>query len=293
MTTIDDRRREEMPHRARRRALAAWCMAAIVSLTCASACGQGSSSPTTPAGPSGPSAPAPSRTCMSPSPPRIELANGQQRTVVQVVASTPSCSWTATSSPSWITIVRSGPLYQAGNGVLTLDVAGNRGEGAGGCTTVSRTGTVTLQEQATGATVGVQIVQAGSSTPMRPPAACAVTNLPYGVQVAGSINASDCLAVGAPAKYYTFDALPNRRIRLRLVAGRFVSGGLQVPLMRLYGPGGGITSTAGSNVVVDDPEIARNLACGGPYTVETSSRIDSIFNPTGLGAFVLRLDLQN
>ena len=44
-------------------------------------------------------------------------------------------------------------------------------------------------------------------------------------------------------------------------------------------------------MVVDDPHVsARNLFCSGTYTVQVTSRVDSTFNPSGLGNYTLRLD---
>jgi hypothetical protein len=161
---------------------------------------------------------------------------------------------------------------------------------------VARTGRLTVAEQSTNLEARLEVLQQGSPGPFRAPAACVVAAIPYGATVSGSITSSDC-AVSATSsartKYYTFQGIANQQITVNMNGGRFVSGGLKVPAMRLYGPGGGFVVSAGGNVVTDDPRISRNLFCGGTYTLEVSSVINSTFNPTGLGNYTVRLDSQN
>ena len=243
-------------------------------------------------------APTPSSTpttCFSFSPIRADASSNGQRVTVQVVTGASSCSWTATASDSWITIVRSGSLYQAGNGPLVFDIDSNKDERFGGCQTIARTGRITVVEETTRAEAILQVVQQGSSIAYQPETGCAVAELPYGATISGSLTGNDCrLPSGAAAKYYTFQGLPNQQIAIAMSGGRFVSGGLKVPLIRLYGPSSGFIVGAGGNVVVDNPRISRNLSCtAGTFTLEVSSSIDSVFNPTGLGNYTLRLDSQN
>lgn len=206
-----------------------------------------------------------------------------------------SCSWTATTATSWITIERSGSLYKTGTGQLRFDIEENKDARFGGCTTSARTGAITVMEQSTNVQRQLAVVQQGSSTPFQPPTSCTVSALPYGSTISANMTASDCTVAvsGARAKYYTFQGLADQSIELRLTAGRFTSGGLRVPVVRLFGPGGGFVVGAGNNVVVDNPGFTRNLACGGGYVVQVTSGLDQLFNPTGLGAYTLRLTSQN
>ena len=254
----------------------------------------GSSEPASPSPVSTPTSSSNPTTCFSFSPARAEPPSNNQRVTVQVVTRTASCSWTATSADSWITIVRTGSLYQTGDGILTFDVDGNMDERFGGCPTTARTGHVTVAEESTRLEARLQVIQQGSPGPYRPPVACTVTALPYGVTMNGSLVASDCVTAGsARTKYYTFQGLSDQRIDISMLGGRTVPGGLQVPLMRLYGPGGGFVVSAGGNVVIDNPTISRRLSCGGTFTLEVSSVTSSTFNPTGLGNYSIRLTSQN
>ena len=256
------------------------------------------STPTAPTPPGGDSSPpAASATCFSFSPVSAQASSSAQRVTVQVVASSSSCSWTATTSERWITVVRSGSLYQAGSGPLTFDVDQNQDERFGGCPTTPRTGLITVAEEGSGAEALLEVHQDASVGPYQPQPACVVAPLPYGATVNGSLVASDCKkAFGseeAPVKYYTFQGFADQRINISMFGGRYVSGGLPLPLFRLYGPGGGYVVGAGGNVVVDDPNVSRRLFCDGTFTLEVSSDISSTFNPTGLGNYTLRLSSQN
>ena len=253
----------------------------------------GSNIPGTPSSPSPPPSSGPT-TCFSFSPARAEASSDSQTVTVQVVARDPSCSWAATDSDSWITIVRSGSLYQAGHGALAFDIESNKDKRFGGCPTIARTGRITVAEETTGAEAILQVVQQGSTTAFQPGAGCAVAELSYGTTTSGSLTGNDCRPSGsAAARYYTFQGLPNQRITIAMSGGRFVSGGLKVPLIKLYGPSSGFIVGAGGNVVIDNPRISRTLSCTGTFTLEVSSSLDSTFNPSGLGNYTLRLDSQN
>lgn len=279
--------------------LAAILMAALV----LSSCGGGTSgnTPTSPTtgGPPATAAPPPvapvvPAACFTFPVARVEISANSH--FMDLTLNAPaSCSWTATTATSWITIERSGSLYQTGTGQLRFDIEENRDARFGGCATSARTGAITVMEQSTSVQRQLAVVQQGSSTPFQPPTSCTVSALPYGSTISANMTASDCTATvsGARAKYYTFQGLADQSIELRLTAGRFISGGLRVPVVRLYGPGGGFVVGAGNNVVVDNPGFTRNLACGGSYVVQVTSGLDQLFNPTGLGTYTLRLTSQN
>jgi len=148
-----------------------------------------------------------------------------------------------------------------------------------------------VTEETTNRQASLEVLQQGATGGFQVPAGCSVSSLPYASTVNGSIGGGDCAVGSARTRYYTFQGLTDQQISINMRAGRFVSGGLQVPLFRLYGPGGGQILSAGGNVVVDDPHVsARNLFCSGTYTVQVTSRVDSTFNPSGLGNYTLRLD---
>ena len=272
-------------------------MRVLVLALMASACGSGDTNSNTLTSPtSTTTAPPPSNNpvvCFSFSPPRAEASSDFQRLAIQIVSTGSSCSWAATAADQWITVIRSGPLYHLGSGPLTFEVDGNKDERFGGCPTTARTGRITVSEEATGREARLEVLQQGSPGPFRPPTACVVTPISFGVTTVGSLAGNDCTANGARTKYYTFQGFSGQQIAVGMTAGRFTSGGLQVPVVRLYGPSGGFITSAGGNVVIDDPHISRRLSCGGTYALEVSSIINSVFNPTGLGNFSLRLNSQN
>lgn len=119
---------------------------------------------------------------------------------------------------------------------------------------------------------------------MAPPAGCVVQPLAYGTTTAGSIVNSDCTRPtgSSKAKYYTFQAFLGQEINITMTAGRFASGGLRTPLIRLYGPGSGFVIGAGANVVVDAPSITRRLSCAGTYGLEATSLVDQGSSQPGL-----------
>jgi hypothetical protein len=184
-------------------------------------------------------------------------------------------------------------LSQSGNGTVVLDVESNLDQNFGGCTTGTRTGSVTVNEADTSRTAKLTLVQQGSQMPFQPAESCQVSSLPYGSTVSGSLGSRDCTVGAAPARYYTFQGFSGQQIQLQLTAGRFVSGGLQTPAETLYGPGSGVVVSAGANVVVDAPIISRTLSCAGTFTLAVTSSISSVFNPSGTGNFTLRLDSFN
>jgi hypothetical protein len=189
--------------------------------------------------------------------------------------------------------VRVGPLYHVGDGPLGFDIDSNKDENFGGCPTTTRTGRVTVTEEVSRAEARLEVVQEGSSSPFQPPAACVVAPISYGVTTNGSLVSSDCFVNGARTKYFTFQGFSDQRIDITMLGGRRVSGGVQMPLIRVYGPSSGFIVGAGGNAVVDDPHISRRLFCGGTFTLEVRSTINSTFNPTGLGNFSLILVSQN
>ena len=267
----------------------------IAAASIAASCGGSTNTPLSPTPTSSTPAPVvatPPPVCFTFSIPRAEVAAEGQVIDLALIAPT-SCSWTAATTESWIRVERSGPLYQAGDGRLRFEVDRNMDDNFGGCRTSSRTGVITVSEQTTNRQARFTVVQAGASGPYRVPTGCTVSPLPYGTTISANMGASECSVQGARARYYTFDGLDKQSIDIRLTAGRFVSGGLRVPTVRLYGPGGGFVVGAGANVVVDNPGFSRNLACTGSYTVEVTSKIDSLFNPNGLGNYTLRLASQN
>jgi hypothetical protein len=77
-----------------------------------------------------------------------------------------------------------------------------------------------------------------------------------------------------------------------MFADSSVQGGLARPFLNLYGPGGGrVTQGDGGGIIYRAPlQINRGLSCGGTYTIEVSSSVDELFNPTGLGNYTLRLE---
>lgn len=268
--------------------------AAIAFAACGSGTGGESAAPTAPSQSQSSSVPSAPATCFSFSPARPQVSSRAQSMAVQV-QTTGACSWTATTSTSWITVRRTGSLYQSGNGSITLDIAQNQDQLFGGCQTNARTGRITVTEETTRVEGQLEILQQGATGPFQPPAtSCSVGTLPYGTTIGDAITSSDCSTGIARAKYYTFQGLNNQRISISMNAGRFVSGGLQVPSLRLYGPGGGLIVAEGGNVVIDDPRISgRSLFCGGTFTVEVTSVPSTVFNPSGVGNYTLRLDSAN
>lgn len=270
------------------------------SLLLFSSCGGGSSKTPTSATPTVsvsppspvPVAPIPPSVCFTFPVPRAE-ASAEGRFMDLLLNAPASCSWTATTAESWIRIERSGSLYQTGDGHLRFAIDRNMDDRFGGCRTASRTGTITVSEQTTNRQARLTVVQGGATGPYRVPTGCNVSPLPYGTTVSTNMGASECSIQGARTRYYTFEGLDRQSIDIRLNGGRFVSGGLRVPTVRLYGPGGGFVVGSGGNVVVDNPGFNRNLSCTGTFTVEVTSLIDPLFNPNGLGNYTLRLTSQN
>jgi hypothetical protein len=195
---------------------------------------------------------------------------------------------------NWIDIIRTGSLFKQGDGPLTIQVESNKDELFGGCPTTARTGRVTVREEGTEREGVLEVVQQGATQPFQPPAACTVAPIPYGTTTAGSLTSSDCRVGGVPTKYYTFQGFADQQIRITMTAGRSVSSGLQVALIRLYGPSSGFIVGHGGNVVIENPRIDRRLFCGGTFTLEVrSAALGSVFNETGLGNYTLSLVSQN
>lgn len=256
----------------------------VLSFPLVAACGGGSTS--TPTAPT--PAPAPSITtptcAFSFSPARVEVSSSPQRVTIQVITGS-SCRWTATSSDRWISVVRSGSLYQTGNGSATLDLTGNVDQ----CPTSARTGRVNITDEAARVQANFEVHQGGAGSSFRPPTACSVNPIAYGASIRGSLISSDCTtSYGSKAKYHTFQGFAGQETNILMTAGGLISGGVPSPLLRLLGPTGGLVAGSGGGPGDITPVIDRRLSCGGTYTIEVSSG-----NPNGRGDYFLQLRSKN
>jgi hypothetical protein len=263
----------------------------VLAIACLlAACGGSSDGPVLPQSSPAPTSPVSTNACVTFSPGRAEPSSDAQRVSVQVVARMPSCEWQATTGDDWIRIVRTGPLVTTGSGVIAFDVVTNKDEGFGGCVTTARTGWITVTDQRGATSATLQVVQQGSPGPFHVPAACIAAPIGYGAPVSGSWGSGDCIVGTTRAKHYTFQGFSGQEIVAALTSSP-IGGPLQMSAITLYGPGGGYVTATGS--IRSNPELTRRLSCGGTFTLEVRSVIDSDLNPTGFGTFTLRLTSRN
>ena len=163
----------------------------VVASACGGGSGGNSNSPTSPTPPATTTAPPVTvpAACFSFTPARPEVSATSQRVSLQVVATSSACSWAPTRWDDWLSLVRVGPLYQTGNGSLTIDLDAN---GSNGCATTARTGRITVAEEVSGRQAVLELVQQGARGPFQAPTGCSAAVLPYGITTAGSLVGNDC-----------------------------------------------------------------------------------------------------